>query len=89
MTDTKQATFDALVFHPVIVPTPDVDHGAEYQEGDPVYWNGEAWGVLDWDFDHNAFVLLNDVEWDTFASIHADGRWDVREEIVSALWEAE
>lgn len=86
---TPQETFDALTYHPVVVPTPDVDHGAEYQEGDPVFWDGREWEVLDWNFDRNSFVLVTPEEMDDIQRIERQtwrGEIPLRRQILDALW---
>lgn len=79
-----QMTFDTAVIRPVIVPTCDVDHGEEYNENDPVYWNNQSWEVLDWDFEHNAFVLLSDADWETY--IHSPHSKELRAAILEQVW---
>jgi hypothetical protein len=84
-----QMTMDSRLIHPVIVPAPEVDHGAEYVEGDPVYWDGRSWEVLDWNFECNVFVLLNEADWEYFVANHSPaGGNDVRAMILDALNEA-
>jgi hypothetical protein len=87
----QQPSFDALLIHPVIVPTTEVGHGAEYIENEPVYWNNQSWEVLDWDGEHNAFVLLSDEDWQVYIDIHASTqeRRELRAEILRRVWEEE
>lgn len=68
VTGCPEQKVNYLLPHPVYgdvlitrVPTPDVfgymGGNIEYQESEPVYWDGDSWVCLDWNFERNEFVL--------------------------------